>query len=304
MREAVFGNVGTIITFRVGSPDATFMEKEFAPRFLPEDILNLPKYNLYIKLLIDGVTSQPFSAITLPPIAQITNTKDTVVKVSRERYSSTRANIEDKILKWSGMEDVTPEQMMAEAEEKKKSMKFGGGGSRKPMFDYTCTRCGKDLRLPVELDRSRPIYCEECIELVRAERKAGKGQHDARPHPPVAALQRPSQGETIEKRIQKAPVSLSALSPSVSPSPIASRPEISLSEARPAALSVSPPRPTSMVGAVSAEGERRKRKRKRKHKPLNSPISQQQEAARSPAPPAQPTQPSGTLHSGQSVHFE
>jgi hypothetical protein len=60
VRDAVFGNVGTIITFRVGAPDATFMEAEFMPRFTPEDIINLPKYNVYLKLLIDGVTSQPF----------------------------------------------------------------------------------------------------------------------------------------------------------------------------------------------------------------------------------------------------
>ena len=42
------------------------------------------------------------------------------------------------------------------------------------MHEYDCTRCGKKILLPVELDRSRPIYCETCIEIVRAERRSGK----------------------------------------------------------------------------------------------------------------------------------
>src|SRR3989338_5491440 len=160
VREAVFGNVGTIITYRVGSPDGLYMEKEFSPRFLPEDIINLPKFNVYLKLLIDGVTSQPFSAITLPPISQRTGSGEKVIKVSRERYANPRADIEQKILKWSGMEGVSDETLLTEAAEKKKASK----DSKKPRHEYECTRCNKQIILPVELDRSRPIYCEDCIE--------------------------------------------------------------------------------------------------------------------------------------------
>ena len=61
VRDAVFGNVGTMITFRVGSPDATFMESEFMPRFTPEDLINLPKFAVYLKLMIDGVASRSCS---------------------------------------------------------------------------------------------------------------------------------------------------------------------------------------------------------------------------------------------------
>jgi hypothetical protein len=172
VREAVFGNVGTIITFRVGSPDATYMETEFAPRFLPEDIINLPKFNVYLKLLIDGVTSQPFSAITLPPIAQVTHSEDRVIRVSRERYANPRKEIEEKIIQWSGLGDLDDETLLKEAEEKKKQAKE----SRKPRFEYNCTRCNKDMVLPVELDRTRPIYCEDCIEIVKEERKKKKGK--------------------------------------------------------------------------------------------------------------------------------
>ena len=67
MRDALFGNIGTIILFRLGSADAAFMEKEFEPEFMTQDMVNLPNHNLYMKLLIDGVTSRPFSATTLAP---------------------------------------------------------------------------------------------------------------------------------------------------------------------------------------------------------------------------------------------
>lgn len=172
VRDAVFGNVGTIITFRVGSPDAAFMETEFMPRFTPEDIINLPKYNIYLKLLIDGVTSQPFSAMTLPPISQKTNSQEKVIRVSRERYAKPRNEIEEKVLQWSGMEDADVDELLAEAAEKKKAAK----DSKKPRFEYKCSRCGTEIILPVELDRSRPIYCDDCIAIVREERKGKKGK--------------------------------------------------------------------------------------------------------------------------------
>lgn len=67
IRDAVFGNVGTLAVFRVGAEDAEFLEREFTPQFTAEDLVNLPKYNIYLKLMIDGVAGHPFSAETLPP---------------------------------------------------------------------------------------------------------------------------------------------------------------------------------------------------------------------------------------------
>ncbi len=100
---AVIGNVGTIISFRVGSTDSEILEKEFAPVFMATDIVNLAKFQIFLKLMIDGVASQPFSAMTLPPIAQRTASLDKVIRVSRERYAVSRDKIEDKIARWSGM---------------------------------------------------------------------------------------------------------------------------------------------------------------------------------------------------------
>ena len=170
VRDAVFGNVGTIVSFRVGSPDAVFMEAEFMPRFVPEDIINLPKYQVYLKLMIDGVTSQPFSAATLPPIAVRTGSLQKVIDQSRERYAGNREKIEEKVSEWSGFgDDVDVEEEMKKVKDQKKAAK-----KARFSHSYDCTRCGKTFLLPVELDRSRPIYCEECHPIVMEERKKGK----------------------------------------------------------------------------------------------------------------------------------
>lgn len=103
VRPAVFGNVGTIICFRVGAKDGEFLENEFAPTFTPTDLVNLTKFDVYLKLMIDGVSSSPFSAKTLPPIAKRTGNEAKVIAISRERYSEPRAVIEEKIMRWSGL---------------------------------------------------------------------------------------------------------------------------------------------------------------------------------------------------------
>jgi CxxC-x17-CxxC domain-containing protein len=105
VRNAIFGNAGTIVAFRVGAMDAEFLEKEFEPVFMLNDLVNLPKYHIYLKLMIDGISGDAFSAVTLPPIA-ITLTQEheeKVIRISRERYTNSRAEVEDKIRRWSGM---------------------------------------------------------------------------------------------------------------------------------------------------------------------------------------------------------
>ncbi|MEK7088928.1 MAG: type IV secretion system DNA-binding domain-containing protein, partial [Patescibacteria group bacterium] len=85
VRDAIFGNVGTMIVFRVGADDAEFLEKEFEPEFTPQDIVNLPNFKVYLKLMIDGVSSRPFSAKTLPPMIKSGNkeVEAEVIKSSR-----------------------------------------------------------------------------------------------------------------------------------------------------------------------------------------------------------------------------
>ena len=66
LRTAIFGNVGTIVSFRLGAFDATYMAREFYPVFSVEDLINLPPYNISLKLMIDGISQTPFSAMSLP----------------------------------------------------------------------------------------------------------------------------------------------------------------------------------------------------------------------------------------------
>ncbi len=107
VRAAVFGNVGTMIAFRVGAFDAEILEKEFSPYFLGEDLVNLGFAQIYLKLMIDGVSSRPFSAKTLPPLKKpdINYTKE-IIANTRAVFAKTRLSVEEDIKKWH--EEIAP----------------------------------------------------------------------------------------------------------------------------------------------------------------------------------------------------
>ena len=101
VRDAVFGNVGTMVTFRVGAFDAEVLEKEFAPQFTAEDLVNLGIYQVYLKLMIDGVGSQPFSATTLPPLERpAVSLRERVIESSRAIFAAPRSKVEEAIKLW------------------------------------------------------------------------------------------------------------------------------------------------------------------------------------------------------------
>jgi hypothetical protein len=68
IRHAVLGNASTIISFRLGAEDAPYMEREFLGRFDQIDLMQLPNHRIYLKLMVDGMPSPPFSASTLKPM--------------------------------------------------------------------------------------------------------------------------------------------------------------------------------------------------------------------------------------------
>ncbi len=101
VRAAVFGNVGTMIAFRVGAFDAEILEKEFAPYFEAQDLVNLGFVQIYLKLMIDGISSHPFSANTLPPIPKpIVSEKEAIVEASRASFAQSREKVEEEIREW------------------------------------------------------------------------------------------------------------------------------------------------------------------------------------------------------------
>ncbi len=95
VRSAVFGNVGTTIAFRVGPFDAEVLETVFTPRFVAADLVNLGFAQIYLTLMIDGIGSQPFSAVTLPPVVRpAVSYKNIVLEASRKNYTKSREEVE------------------------------------------------------------------------------------------------------------------------------------------------------------------------------------------------------------------
>lgn len=206
VKPAVFGNVGTMIVFRVGAADAEELEKEFEPFLTIQDIVNLPKYHIYLKLMIDGVTSDPFSAVTLPPLSQRTYNEEKIIQSTRERYTVSRELVEDKIRRWSessgptdsGQKQPGPRAELERPHHEKRSQRVtdlskkqaprpsekksvpapqpaGHTGSEERgerrkhdiNIDTHCTGCGVAMTIHFKPDGVRPVYCKECLKKSR-----------------------------------------------------------------------------------------------------------------------------------------
>jgi hypothetical protein len=101
LQAAVFGNIGTSIAFRVGPLDAELMEKQFAPKFMAQDFINLGFAQIYLSLMIDGVGSAPFSAKTIAPIQPPARSfREEIIRRSREQFAKPRAEVEEAIIEW------------------------------------------------------------------------------------------------------------------------------------------------------------------------------------------------------------
>ncbi len=173
MRDSIFGNVGTMIIFRTGAEDTKYLEKEFDPEFTPSDIVNLPNYKIYLKLMVDGMTSRPFSAKTIPPLIKGANKdiEDAVVKASRELYCRPREEVEAEIVEWSGT--------VATSEGAGSGGKNGAPGAAGDKFKANCSICGNETFVPFEPQPGRPVYCKDCIAKIKAgELKPLKNESD------------------------------------------------------------------------------------------------------------------------------
>ncbi|MDB6024527.1 MAG: hypothetical protein JWM68_750, partial [Verrucomicrobiales bacterium] len=97
VRQAVFGNVGTLVAFRIGHADAEVMESEFGKTFPPSALTDLNRYEAVVKLLEDGTNATPFRAKMLPPLEFRVGRTDNLIAQSRERFATPRAVMEDKM---------------------------------------------------------------------------------------------------------------------------------------------------------------------------------------------------------------
>jgi hypothetical protein len=100
VRDAVFGNVGTIIAFRTGHADAERLAHEFGNSFPPGSFLDLDRFQMLVKLLENGVAREPFIATSLPPEATRYKRRQKLIDRSREKYGTRRLQVEEKIERW------------------------------------------------------------------------------------------------------------------------------------------------------------------------------------------------------------
>ena len=105
IRDAVLGNVGTIMSGRIGPDDAEVLAKEFAPTFGSYDLLNTPQYSFYAKELIDNEASKPFLLRSYPPKNGNRDLADAIKQLSRLKYGRDRRIVEAEILERTKLGD-------------------------------------------------------------------------------------------------------------------------------------------------------------------------------------------------------
>ena len=199
VRDAVFGNVGTLISFRIGAEDAEFLEKELLPEFNASDLVNLGKYNIYLKLMIDGLAGKPFSATTLAPLPKMEKShKEKIIKVSREKYSNPRHVVEEKIAKWS-------EEGATQTAET-----FQQQTPQVTMYDARCSMCGKDTKVVFKPDGVRPVYCKPCRKKIEEEKAQRSSVPTPTPAPTKDSSSVPTSAPSSVPSAPSAPSSASA----------------------------------------------------------------------------------------------
>jgi hypothetical protein len=107
IRQAVFGNAGTLIAFRIGTADAEVMEKEFGGTFPASVLVDFDRYEAAVKLLENGMNREPFRAKMLPPLENRVGRKDKLIALSRERFAMPRAKIDGKLNRWMNSTDTS-----------------------------------------------------------------------------------------------------------------------------------------------------------------------------------------------------
>ncbi len=169
LKDAIFGNVGSLVSFQIGSDDAEEMSLQFEEMVSAKDILSLPKYHAYTRLMIDGVPSKPFSVSTLPPPQSDHNSQktETLLKMSRERYSEKRAVVEEKIAKWTsaGLEAQKTGKTVAKNKEKEEEEMKKAKEKKMTLEQYRAWRDREMWLNEYNSIRKKEMLGEEMTEL-------------------------------------------------------------------------------------------------------------------------------------------
>jgi hypothetical protein len=203
VRDAVFGNVGTIISFRVGAEDAEFLEKWFAPDFEMGDIVNLAKYNVYLKLMIDGVSSKGFSAATLAPFPKSERElRGKIIEVSRKRYSTARDEVEKNIGEWVGSTADQAVEAERKTDYQRRPQRDFGGGNRNYQSNQNYERSGEQEHKEPPKSFKFPAPAQVQSQQPHREESRPPRQPDVRPAQPHYDESKPPRQQENQPRQQ------------------------------------------------------------------------------------------------------
>jgi hypothetical protein len=110
IKDSVFGNVGSMVCFRIGPEDAEFVVKQYEPVFSQQDLINIDNFNAYLKLLIGGQTTRPFNILTYPPEKGDPKAAEMAKEFSRLKYGREKAVVEKEILERSKVAEEGTEE--------------------------------------------------------------------------------------------------------------------------------------------------------------------------------------------------
>lgn len=212
VKDAIFGNVGTMIVFRVGAEDGEFLEKEFMPEFVGADMVNLAKYNIYMKLMIDGISSRPFSAHTLPPPPKPERSyRAEIIQNAHTRYATPREAVEKKIAEqW---------------------LRTGEGSNMKEKLERRDERTlGATLTDNAQVVKKRPFVPRQTEFIHHPEPRPTNStpppantpptmQRDFRPRPAPQPMQQARPAEPVRQATPQAPTPQPERMPSIPPPP-------------------------------------------------------------------------------------
>ncbi len=178
VKNAVLGNVGTMVAFALGPSDAKELSVEYEPYVHISDLVNVPKFHIYIKPSVNGMTTKPFYAKTLPPLyntLQYPDSKEKIIKVSRERYAKPKEMVERNIFKWLNPEQYAKESAALEQSSEKDKDKTNNHGitlkdekeisQNIPFYTAVCDNCGREVKVEEQIDENTGILCKECRDM-------------------------------------------------------------------------------------------------------------------------------------------
>ena len=190
MVAAIFGNMGTVISFTTGAADARILATEFTPVFEEPDLISLERYHMCTKLMVDGMTSSPFSAMTMPIVETKTNNRDKVIELSRSKYGTDMQKVEERVRTWTERQFTLG---LAKAEE----MRASGG----PKVEETEKLLESNAEPVVKAERSgdddkSPEMRSAEIKWVSIEENSGENKEFE-----ISLSETPV--ERIEKKVEK-----------------------------------------------------------------------------------------------------